>query len=358
VSASHNPPQYNGLKIVTAGVVPLSGEYGLPQIKSLAQRGAFTKALKPATMKNESVIDEWITHALSFVDVKNLKPLTVVVDAGNGMAGISWIRVIEKLPVKIIPMFFEPDGTFPNHLPDPLNEQNLTSLKKKIIEEKADLGFAMDGDADRLFVLDETACLLSGTITTALLADLIVSRRGKAPVLYNAVCGKIVPETIEKHGGIPVRVRVGHSFIKRAMKDYHAVFAGEHSGHFYFDKNFNADSSLIAGLLFLEYLSQKNVPLSQLVSEFAKYKASGEINFKVDDTNRVIDAIANRFSDAAGQDHLDGLSVWNPNFWFNLRASKTEPLLRLNLEADNDTVMKQKLQEVTGVLISLGGVKQ
>lgn len=354
VSASHNPPQYNGLKIVTKGVVPLSGEFGLPQIKALAISQNFAKSSKKGNITEESVIDNWISHALSFVDISKLNSLKVVVDAGNGMGGISWIRLIDKLPVKIVPLFFEPDGTFPNHLPDPSVEENLKTLKQTIVANKADVGFAIDGDADRLFVFDEKGNMLSGTITTALLAQMLLTKRGPAHVLYNAVCGKIVPETIQKYGGTPVRVRVGHSFIKRAMKDYKAIFAGEHSGHFYFDQNFNADSSLIAGLCVLSYLSEKNITVSQLAKSYQKYVASGEINFKIKDSAGAIETVAKRFNDATSCDTIDGLSLFFPSYWFNLRASKTEPLLRLNLEADDEKIMKEKLKEVSDVINSMG----
>lgn len=358
VSASHNPPQYNGLKIVTEGVVPLSGEYGLPQIKSLSISQNFAPSKRKGDISEASVIDEWISHALTFIDPSKFIPLKVVVDGGNGMGGISWVRMIDKIPVKFIAMNFEPDGTFPNHLPDPSRMENLKSLKEKIISEKAAVGFAIDGDADRLFVMDEKGNLLSGTTTTAILADMLLAKRGPSPVLYNAVCGRIVGETIRKYGGTPVRVRVGHSFIKRAMKDYKAIFAGEHSGHYYFDKNFNADSSLIAGLLILQYVSAKNLPVSEIAKEYQKYESSGEINFRLAETSSAIEAVAGRFKDAQSSDRIDGLSVFYPTYWFNLRSSKTEPLLRLNLEADNQMLLSEKLREVSDVIMSLGGERQ
>ncbi len=358
ISASHNPPMYNGMKIVTKGVVPLHGEYGLPEIKKLALAQNFPYKSSEGKIRKMNVIDEWVKHALNFIDTKKLRPLKVVIDAGNGMAGVSWKNIIDVLPCKIIPLYFEPDGHFPNHLPDPLREENIKDLRAKILLEKADVGFAMDGDADRFFVLDNNGKFVSGTVTTAILSSWLLKKYGSSVILYNVVCGRIVPETIKTLGGTPIRVRVGHSFIKEYMKKNKALFAGEHSGHFYFRDNFYADSSFIAGLLFLEFLSNEKRPLSVIVKEIDKYPQSGEINFEVEDAEVVISAIKKEFSDAEETDEIDGLSVFYKDFWFNLRPSKTEPLLRLNLEADTKEILRDKIKLVEDKLVSLGAVKK
>ena len=355
ISASHNPPEYNGLKIVTRGVVPLNGEWGLPEIKMLALKQKFSNGNKRGLLKNQDILDPWIKHVLSFIDPLKLAPLKVVVDAGNGMGGRAWDKIKGQVPVKIIPLYFDPDGNFPHHLPDPLNTNNLVDLQKEIIKEEADLGFAMDGDADRLFVLDEKGEIISGTITCAMLAESQLTRYGGGKVLYNVVCGNIVPETIRRLGGQPLRVRVGHSFIKQEMKKNKAIFAGEHSGHFYFKDNYCADSSTIAGLLLLDYISKKNHTLSRIVKEFDKYFSSGEINIKVKDVEAIINNLKLNFKDAKGSDQIDGLTIRYSNWWFNLRVSKTEPLIRLNLEADNKDLMEDKELSVKNMILSSGG---
>lgn len=356
ISASHNPPEYNGLKIVTKGVVPLHGEFGLPDIKKLVVNQDFPQVLRKGTMRKMDIAKAWIKHALSFIDQKKLIDLKVVIDAGSGMGGISWQKLIGKLPIEIVPMYFEPDGNFPYHLPDPLKKENVADLRREIIKKKADLGFAIDGDADRLFVLDEKGNMLSGSITCAVLSEWLLVKYGPSPVLYNAVCGRIVPETIKATGGSSFRVRVGHSFIKQYMKKHQALFAGEHSGHFYFRDNFNAESALIAGLYILEFLSHKKKPLSEVRKRFNKYSSSGEINFKVENIDKILEIVENKFSDAENIDKIDGLSVWYKDWWFNLRPSKTEPLLRLNLEADNKVILKDKLRIVEGLIIGEGEV--
>ena len=363
ITASHNPAEYNGLKIVTRGVVPLHGDFGLPQIKKLAQENNFSVSAKKGKIVKMDILNDWITHTLKFIKPNKLKSLRVVIDAGNGMGGISWKKLIEKLPIEIIPMYFEPDGHFPHHLPDPLKQENVSDLKREIVNQKADLGMAIDGDADRIFIVDETGKQLSGTITTAILASYLLQKYGPSPILYNAVCGKIVPDSISANGGKSIRTRVGHSYIKEYMKKENALFAGEHSGHFYFRDNFFADSSTIAGLIFLEYLSKENMPLSQVAAKFDKYKSSGEINYVVSNLSKqagsdiVIQSIENKFKDAESIDHIDGLSVWFPDWWFNLRASNTEPMVRLNMEADSKEILDDKLYIVENELNILGAHK-
>ncbi len=353
VSASHNPANYNGLKIVTKGVIPLNGEFGLPEIKKILLSQDFKKSKRKGRLIKKRIMDDWIKHVLSFVNFSSLRPIKVVIDAGNGMGGISWQKLIDKLPIKIFPMNFNPDGNFPAHLPDPLKKENIADLQKEVLRKKADIGFALDGDADRLFVLDEKGRTISGTIATAMLASFLLSQNGPSTILYNVVCGRIVPETIRKYHGVAIPVRVGHSFIKRYMKKYRALFAGEHSGHFYFQKNYNADSSLIAGLIFLEYLSEKNKPLSILASEFDKYYESGEINFKVNNSRNILLKLKKYFSNASSIAEIDGLSVVYADWWFNLRASKTEPLLRLNLESRKKNLVKAKVKEIEKLIKKL-----
>ena len=357
VSASHNPPQYNGLKIVKAGVVPLHGSYGLPEIKLLAVKNQFEPARTKGKLRKFSVMDDWIKHLLSLIDLKSIKPLKVVIDAANGMGGITWNALIPHLPLTVIPLYFEPDGHFPNHLPDPLVSKNLEDLKKQVRAKSADLGFAIDGDADRLFVVDDKCELVSGSLTTAMLAEHLLEKYPKSPVLYSVTCSKIVPETIKNSGGVPLKTRVGHSYIKTEMRKHNAVFAGEHSGHFYFRDNFFADSSSLAGLLFLQYLSGKRQKLSELRKKFDKYSSSGEINFIIDEKEKILHNLYDKYK-GSRTDETDGLTIEFDDWWFNIRLSKTEPLLRLNLEAGNRDLLRQKLQELESLLESYGANKK
>ncbi|MBI3379196.1 phosphomannomutase/phosphoglucomutase [Candidatus Gottesmanbacteria bacterium] len=353
ISASHNPAEYNGLKIVTKGVIPLNGDFGLPEIKKLAKANKFTSPVRKGQISNLNVTDDWINHVLKFIDISKLRKLKVVIDAGNGMGGLSWEKLKKKLPLDIIPLYFKPDGHFPHHLPDPLKPENVIDLQHEIKKHKADLGFAIDGDADRIFVLDEHGISVSGTIATAMLSQYLLQESGPSTILYNAVCGKIVPETVKLFKGIPIRVRVGHSYIKEQMKKENALFAGEHSGHFYFRENFFADSSTVAGLLLLEYISKQNKPLSEITKNFDKYFSSGEINYNVSDGQKVIEAIEKQFQDS-NTDFIDGLSVWYPKWWFSLRTSNTEPMVRLNLEADTQEILDEKLSLVDNELRQMG----
>ena len=354
VSASHNPPQYNGLKIVKKGVVPLHGGYGLPEIKKITLSQQFPLTKLTGSVKKKSIITDWINHLLTFVEIKNLKKLKVVIDAGNGMGGISWQRLINHLPLTIIPLYFEPDGHFPNHLPDPLITKNLAKLQKKIKTEKADLGFAIDGDADRLFVIDDQSQLLTGSITTAMLAEHLLEKEGPAAVLYSVTSSRLVPEIIKKHQGVPYKTRVGHSFIKMEMKKTNGLFAGEHSGHFYFRKNYYADSSSIAGLLFLEFLSLKNKKLSVIRHNYEKYHQSGEINYYVDGSRNFFHNLRKYFNKEKLEE-IDGLTVELDGWWFNMRSSKTEPLVRLNLEADSKQILKRKFKFLHNLIVRFGG---
>jgi len=356
VSASHNPPEYNGAKILQKGVKALHGSWGLPEIKELLNQEQ-PKATHPGQVKKQDIFADWLEHALSFIDLTKLKRLKIVVDAGNGMGGPAWVAMQEKLPLEIVPLYLDPDGNFPNHIADPLKDENIVDLVEKVKETKADLGIALDGDADRAFFIDETGRKISGTITTAILTEYLLQKQ-PGYYLYNAICGRVVKETILKHQGKPIRTRVGHSFIKAKMQELSAIFCGEHSGHFFFGKNYGAESSLIAGLIMLEILSTANIPMSKLVAKFDKYPSSGEINFKVSSVSQVQEAIKTHYQPLAKEiDELDGISVWFDNYWFNVRGSKTEPLLRLNLEADNQELLKVRVQEVVKFIETLGGNK-
>jgi len=279
----------------------------------------------------------------------------VVIDAGNGMAGKVIPEIIDKLPIEIIPLYFELDGNFPNHLANPLLESTHTEVIKKIKETKADLGIMFDGDGDRMFLFDENGKFISGTITTAMVAEQVLEKNPNSTVLYNAICGRIVPETIEKNKGKAVRVRVGHTLIKEAMRKNDAIFAGEHSGHYYFKDNFSADSGLIASLITLELMSEKNMKMSELVAKYDKYPASGEINFNVEDKQEMMKTIEKHFTDAKSSDWLDGVSIWYKNWWANIRPSNTQPVLRLNVEADNAKILKEKTKEISSLIESKGG---
>lgn len=356
ISASHNPPNYNGLKIVKKGPVAINSDSGLFAIRDAVAAGiSLPDAPTPGTSTTIDIYPEWKKKVLSLIDVSAIKPLSVVVDAGNGMAGKLVPYVFEGLPPKVTPMFFELDGTFPNHVPNPLVESNNAALIAKVREVGADVGITFDGDADRLFLVDDTGRFLSGSVITAMLARYYLTMRPKSLILYSAVCGRIVPETIEKAGGTSMRVRVGHSYVKNYMREKDAVFAGEHSGHYYHRDFFYSESGVLTALMVLSLLSQDGRKLSQIVEELEKYPASGEINFAIPDVEKGIEAIRHGFTDAASKDELDGVSVWYPDWWVNVRASHTEPLLRLNIEANSKEILAAKTKELVTMLESLGG---
>lgn len=351
ITASHNPPEYNGMKMCRKEAVPLSGKEGIVQIKEIIDKGNLTVSRKRGAVRTQDIQVDYIKHLLSFIEPQKIKPFQIVIDAGNGMAGKILPQLFSHLPCKIIPMFFELDGSFPNHLPNPIIPENIAALKERISEEKADLGAAFDGDADRMFLVDESASPLGGDIITALVAKNLLKKEKGATILYNVPCSRTVPEIIRQNGGKGIRTPVGHALIKPLMKKYNAVFGGEHSGHFYFRNNFFADSGLIALLVCLELLSEENKPLSQLVSSIDPYFRTGEINSKVEDIPRKLKMIQSHYKDAR-IDHLDGLTVEFPDWWFNLRPSNTEPLLRLNLEADTRELLEHRKSEILNLIRS------
>ena len=355
ISASHNPPQYNGLKIVLRGPIAVSGDSGLSDIKAMLGEPPLPPAVKKGTVTAIDVSEDWRKKVLSFIDPASLKPLKVVVDAGNGMAGKLVPLIFAGLPVQVTPLFFELDGHFPHHVPNPLVETNNKDLVAKMKEIGADIGLTFDGDADRVFFIDDTGRFVSGSIITALLARHILKNNPGEYILYSAVCGRIVPETIEKYGGKYERVRVGHSFMKNYMRKFHAIFAGEHSGHYYHRDFFNSESGVLTALIVLSLLSDDGRKFSDIVHELDRYPGSGEINFQVSDIPKAMETIRANFRDADAVDELDGLSIWYKTYWVNVRASKTEPLLRLNVEADTQEILEAKTNEVTKIIESLGG---
>jgi len=337
-TASHNPAQYNGIKLCRAGAAPVGIETGLAQIKATVADGLLERAEEGGRVERVDLLSQFVAHVRSFVDIGALKPLRVVADTANGIGGLVVPAVFSGLPTNLTMLYGELDGTFPNHPADPIQPENLKDLQRAVLDAEADVGLAFDGDADRVFLVDDLAQPLSGSLTTAMVARSILERvEADAPdadrtVVHNLICSKAVPEIVRELGGIPVRTRVGHSYIKQVMADTGAVFGGEHSGHYYFRDNFRADSGLIASLVVLEALSRVGVPLSEFRKPLERYSASGEINRRVRDPQAVVEQVAEAHADA-DQDRLDGLTVDHGDWWFNLRASNTEPLLRLNLEA-------------------------
>lgn len=351
VTASHNPPSYNGMKMCKKEAVPLSGEQGIDQIKELILSEKFLQPKEKGELKKHDIQKDYTAHALSFIDAKKVKPFKIVVDAGNGMAGKIVPNLFEKLPCELIPMYFELDGSFPNHIPSPIEPENIKPLQERVSKEKADLGAAFDGDADRMFLVDEKSNPLGGDMVTALVAKNLLKKEKNATVLYNLICSKTVPKIIEQEGGKAIRTRVGHALIKPLMKKHNAVFGGEHSGHFYFRNNWFADSGLIALLVCLELISEESKPLSALIKSIDKFYRSGEINFRVEDQIQKMKQVEDHFPDGK-IDHLDGLTVEFEDWWFNLRPSNTEPLIRLNIEASAPQLLGQKRKELVRVIKS------
>jgi phosphomannomutase len=351
LTASHNPAQYNGIKLCLAGARPVGLDSGLADIKALAL-AELASPTSSGDVGRESQVDllhAFSEHVHSFVDVAALRPLHVVADTANGMGGLVVPRVFAQLPMHLEVLYGELDGTFPNHPADPIQPANLLDLQRRVTATSADIGLAFDGDADRVFLVDETGRGLSGSTTTAMLAVSMLDRQPGSTILYNCICSRAVPEVIAEHGGVPVRTRVGHSFIKQVMAETGAAFGGEHSAHYYFRDNYRADSGIIAALVVLEQLSKAGLPLSVVRKPFERYASSGEINTEVDDPRGVIERVASAYRNC-DQDRLDGLTVDCGPWWFNLRASNTEPLLRLNLEAPDVDECGERVGEVLALV--------
>ncbi|OFP34127.1 phosphomannomutase/phosphoglucomutase [Corynebacterium sp. HMSC071B10] len=350
-TASHNPAKYNGIKLCRAGATPVSTDTGLAEIARMLLDGVPATDATPGTITEKDVLDDYAAFLRSLVDVPTRRPLVVAVDAANGMAGLTVPAVLGDMDIR--PLYFELDGTFPNHEANPLDPKNLVDLQKFTVEQGADIGLAFDGDADRCFVVDERGEPVSASSISALIARRTLATHPGATIIHNLITSQAVPEIIAEHGGTPVRTRVGHSYIKAEMARTGAVFGGEHSAHYYFADFFNADSGLVAALHVLAALAEQDAPLSELMAEYNRYAASGEINSEVADqdatTQRVIDAFADRTEKL---DRLDGVTVWlnGTKAWFNVRASNTEPLLRLNVEAETVGEVEELVEEILGII--------
>jgi phosphomannomutase len=359
-TASHNPAQYNGLKMCLSGARPIGRDTGLAEIEIEAEK-LLDEPSGPLTGSHRelNLLDEWADHVISFVDVSALRPLKVVADTANGMGGLIVPIVFQRLPFKLDILFPELDGSFPNHPADPIQPENLVPLKAAVVAQGADIGLAFDGDADRVFLVDERAEPVSGSLTTALVAASMLTKHPGETILYNLICSHVVPEVVTEMGGKPVRTQVGHSIIKQVMAETGAVFGGEHSGHYYFRDNFRADSGIITALLVLELLSKSDQPLSVLLDPYRRYADSGEINTEVSSPKATVTAIAEH-EQAAGAsiDLLDGLTVEHDDWWYNVRPSNTEPLLRLNVEARTEEACAAHVEEVRALIAANAGLEE
>jgi phosphomannomutase len=352
VTASHNPARYNGLKLCRAGARPVGSETGLAQLQEMVAAGVPAGTAAPGTVTRRDLLAGYAAYLRGLVDLTGMRPLKVAVDAGNGMAGYTAPAVFAGLPVEVVPMYFELDGTFPNHEPNPIEPANLADLQREVLASGADLGLAFDGDADRCYVVDERGQIVSPSVLTALIAVRELAREPGATIIHNLITSRAVPEIVTEHGGFPVRTRVGHSFIKARMAECGAIFGGEHSGHFYFRDFWFADSGMLAALHVLAALGSAGQPLSELLAPYARYLATGEINSTVTDQGAAIAAVRAAFDGRPGTsaDELDGLTVSGPDWWLNVRPSGTEPLLRLNVEAADAATLAGIRDEVLGIV--------
>jgi phosphomannomutase len=357
-TASHNPAQYNGIKMCRAGAAPVGQDTGLTEIRQLVESwldsAAPTSDATPGTITRRDTLEDYAAHLRSLVDLTSIRPLKVVVDAGNGMGGHTVPTVFSGLPLDLVPMYFELDGTFPHHEANPLDPANIVDLQKRVREEAADLGIAFDGDADRCFVVDEHGDPVPPSAITALVASRELAKHGSGVVIHNLITSWSVPEVVRENGGTPVRTRVGHSFIKAEMARTGAIFGGEHSAHYYFRDFWNADTGMLAALHVLAALGGQDGPLSELVAEYDRYVGSGEINSTVGDQTARLAAIKAAYEAREGValDELDGLTVTAEDWWFNVRPSNTEPLLRLNAEARDEATMGKVRDEVLEIIRS------
>jgi phosphomannomutase len=367
-TASHNPAQYNGCKLCLSGARPVGQDTGLAEIEATAEELLAQWATdgpphvdwaQLAPLEHRDLLQEYAIHVRSFVDVDALEPLRIVADTANGMGGLVAPVVFEGLPFDVRILFGELDGTFPNHPADPIQTENLVALREAVLAGSADVGLAFDGDADRVFLVDEHAEPVSGSLTTALVASSMLDKHPGSTVLYNCICSRVVPETIEAKGGTAVRTKVGHSFIKQVMAETGAIFGGEHSGHYYFRDNYRADSGIIAAMVVLELMSNSGKSLSTLLEPFKCYADSGEINTEVDDPPKAVERLAAEVEAAGGAlgtpDRLDGLTVDRGAWWYNVRPSNTEPLLRLNVEAPDEESLADHVKEVRDTIERVSG---
>ena len=345
ITASHNPKEYNGLKLCREDAIALSGEEGIFQIRDLILSDELPQPQEySGSVEEDDITAEYAKHCLSFINTEGLRPLKIVVDAGNGMAGKMLPPIFEGLPFEYVPMYFELDGSFPNHPPNPIEPENMEELQQRVIAEGADFGAAFDGDADRVFIVDEKGVTMSGDLLAALVAKNVLEKEPGAAIIYSAVCSKALPELVRSEGGRPIRTKAGHSIIKPQMRSNNAAFGGEHSGHFYFRDNYFADSGIIAMLTVAELVGRQQDPLSDLLAPIDPYVRSGEINSEVEDQTATLEKLEEHYAERedAKIDHLDGLTVDFGDWWFNLRPSNTEPLLRLNVEASDRATMERE----------------
>ncbi len=349
ITASHNPSQYNGLKLCRASAAPIGQETGLSQIRSAVETGLIERVEEVGLVEKRNLLEDFKKHCLSFIDPDNISSLKVIADTANGMGGLVVPYVFKDLDCDLEIIYEELDGTFPNHPADPLQPENLKDLQQKVLDSNADVGLAFDGDADRVFLVDDQGQTLGGFLTVAIVAQSILAKNPGESIVHNLICSKIVPQTIEEMGGKAVRTRVGHSFIKQVMADTGAIFGGEHSGHYYFRDNYRADSGLIAALMVLEVIAQSGMKLSELRKQFEPYSQSGEINSEVSDVKAAMEKVLKKYQQDEVDD-LDGYTFDFDQWWFNVRASNTEPLVRLNVEANSKELCDEKTQEILSVI--------
>ena len=340
-TASHNPAEYNGIKLCLSGARPIGKESGLVRIENFVREGSPIALRNVGVEKQRNMLEEYVDYLLTLVDLKSIHPLKIIVDAGNGMAGHTAPAIFARLNCEIIPMYFDLDGTFPNHEANPLDESTLTDLKQAMKDHNADLGLAFDGDADRCFLVDERGVAVNPSALTSLIAHRELKKHPGSTIIYNLISSRAVQEVINENGGVGLRSRVGHSYIKQMMADSGAIFGGEHSGHFYFKDFWRADSGALAALHAIAALGESKMTMSELLGPYSRYVVSGEINSKVADTKVATDLVENTYSSGqVSTDHLDGLTVNGDTWWFNLRPSNTEPVLRLNVEASTQAQME------------------
>jgi phosphomannomutase len=351
-TASHNPAAYNGIKLCLSGARPIGKESGLVTIENFVKEGTAMAMRNIGVEKSQDLLEEYVDHLLALVDVSNIRPLKIVIDAGNGMGGYTAPAVFKRLSAEVIEMYFELDGTFPNHEANPIDPANLVDLQKAVKKHGADIGLAFDGDADRCFLVDEQGALVNPSALTALIATRELKKYPASNIIYNLISSRAVKEVVEENGGTAIRSRVGHSYIKKLMAESGAVFGGEHSGHFYFRDFWKADSGMLAALHAIAALGEEKKPLSSLLKEFNRYHSSGEINSTVADAKAAMSIVEKMYAkkDGVEVDHLDGLTINGDTWWFNLRASNTEPLLRLNVEASTEARMKKVRDDVLNTI--------
>ena len=350
-TASHNPAEYNGIKLCRAHAAPIGEGSGLERIKNLSNTLIDIPDESNGAVTHVDLLEGFTDHILSFVKQEVITGKKIVADTANGMGGLIVPSVFAQIPSEVDILYEELDGSFPNHPADPLNRENLKDLIKSVVDSSADVGLAFDGDADRVFLIDETGMPLSGSITTAIVAKSILDQQSDATIIHNLICSQVVEETIIAEGGKAVRSRVGHSHIKKLMAETGAEFAGEHSGHYYFKGNFRADSGIIAALIVLEYMSMKGVKLSELREIYDVYSSTGEMNYRVRNQEELLKVVEQKFR-SEETDHLDGLTVKSENWWFNLRPSNTEPLIRLNLEAKSKSKCDEMLNILENIIVA------